>query len=235
MDEHFDWRRDEFQQIGTDYASVEEVAVYDRRMRAMRDIDAENRAILKRLKLKRKSAVLEIGTGTGAFALEAAKVCAQVTALDVSEVMLEYAAFKAHQEGLSNIDFRHAGFLSFDYPRHAFDAVVSSLALHHLPDVWKLVALERIFSTLKPGGVFYLFDVVFDWGNSDPEEYFRKVVESQPESRANVAMHIAREFSTTDWIMTGLLARAGFVVESNVRSQGFLRAYCCRAVAAAEE
>lgn len=232
MEEHFDWRRDEFQQIGTDYGSVEEVAAYDERMRAMRDIDAENRAILKCLGLKKKSAVLEIGTGTGAFARAAAKLCSHVTALDVSEVMLKYAALKARDEKLGNIDFLHAGFLSFDYPRHTFDAVASSLALHHLPDVWKLVALEKIFETLKPGGTFYLLDVVFDWGNGNPEEYFRRVVESAPESRANLAMHISREFSTTGWIMTGLLTRAGFVIESDVRRGEFLRAYCCKAVPA---
>ena len=230
MEEHFDWRRDEFQQIGTDYGSVEEVAAYDGRMRAMRNIDAENRAILKCLGLKKKSAVLEIGTGTGAFARAAAKLCSHVTALDVSEVMLKYASLKAREGKLGNIDFLHAGFLSFDYPRRTFDAVVSSLALHHLPDVWKLVALEKIFETLKPGGLFHLMDVVFDWGNGSPEKYFRRVVESEPESRANIAMHIAREFSTTGWIMTGLLTRAGFVIESDVRHGEFLRTYCCRAL-----
>ena len=232
MEEHFDWRRDEFQQIGTDYGSVEEVAAYDGRMHAMRDIDAENRAILNCLGLKKKSAVLEIGTGTGAFARAAAKLCSHVTALDVSEVMLKYAALKAREEKFANIDFLHAGFLSFDYPRRTFDAVVSSLVLHHLPDVWKLVALEKIFETLKPGGIFYLMDVVFDWGNGRPEEYFHRVVESEPESRANIAMHIAREFSTTGWIMTGLLTRVGFVIESDVRHGEFLRTYCCRAIPA---
>ena len=234
MEEHFDWRRDEFQQIGTDYGSVEEVAAYDERMRAMRDIDAENRAILELLNLTKKSAVLEIGTGTGAFARTAAKACSHVTALDVSEVMLKYAALKAREEKLGNIDFLHAGFLSFDYPLHTFDAAVSSLALHHLPDVWKLVALEKIFATLKPDGIFHLFDVVFDWGNGSPEKYFRRVVESAPESRKNLAMHIAREFSTTGWIMTGLLTRAGFVIESDVRRGEFLRAYTCRAVPVAK-
>lgn len=40
MKEHFNWRRNEFQQIGTDYGSIDEVAAYDARMRKMRDVDA---------------------------------------------------------------------------------------------------------------------------------------------------------------------------------------------------
>ncbi len=230
MENNFSWWRDEFRQIGTDYSSVEEVAVYDERMRTMRDIDAENRTTLKHLKLTKSCKVLEIGTGTGAFARAAAQKAAHVTALDISEVMLEYAAMKARKEQLHNIDFLNAGFLSFDYPRHTYDAVVTSLALHHLPDVWKLVALERIFASLKPNGRFYLFDVVFDWGNGSPEEYFERVVQSVSQSRGNVARHIAQEFSTTDWIMSGLLTHAGFVIESNVRNGEFRRGYCCRAV-----
>ena len=57
------WQWNEFQQIGTDYASIEEVSNYDRRMRKMRDIETENREILGLLKLPPSGTVLEIGTG----------------------------------------------------------------------------------------------------------------------------------------------------------------------------
>ena len=228
MKEHFNWRRNEFQQIGTDYGSIDEVAAYDVRMRKMRDVDAENRMILDAIRLKKESAVLEIGMGTGAFARAAAKVCAHVTALDVSTMMIDYASSKAREEKLENIDFYHAGFLSFDYPPQAYDAVVTGMALHHLPDVWKMVALEKIFFSLKAGGFFYLLDVVFDWGNGSPEEYFQRIIESEFEARPNLSRHISQEFSTTGWIMTGLLTRAGFIIESDVQSRGFLRSYSCR-------
>lgn len=97
MKEHFNWRRNEFQQIGTDYGSIDEVAAYDVRMRKMRDVDAENRMILDAIRLKKESAVLEIGMGTGAFARAAAKVCAHVTALDVSTMIIDYASSKARE------------------------------------------------------------------------------------------------------------------------------------------
>ena len=37
-----------------------------------------------------------------------------------------------------------AGFLTFTAPEEPVDAVLSSIALHHLPDFWKGVALQRI-------------------------------------------------------------------------------------------
>ena len=142
------WEWNEFQQIGTDYASVDEVAAYDSRMRMMRDVDAENRAILKLLNLPENGSVLEIGTGTGAFLRAAAKVCGSCVGLDVSPVMLEYAERRAREENLLNIRFVQGGFLSGEYPENGFDGVVSGLALHHLPDLWKAVALRRIRSAL---------------------------------------------------------------------------------------
>jgi SAM-dependent methyltransferase len=39
--------------------------------------------------------------------------------------------------------------------------VYSRNALHHLPDVWKAVALRRIADMLRPGGAFVLRDTVY--------------------------------------------------------------------------
>jgi SAM-dependent methyltransferase len=41
-----------------------------------------------------------------------------------------------------------------------FDAVVSGLAIHHLPHDRKRSLFAEVFSTLDPGGVFCVFDVV---------------------------------------------------------------------------
>ena len=89
------WQWDEAQQIGTDYENVAEVEAYDSRMREVRDVGAENRRIIEMLQLQPGAHVLEIGTGTGAFARDASPLCAQVTAIDISPVMLEYAAQRA--------------------------------------------------------------------------------------------------------------------------------------------
>ncbi len=158
---------------------------------------------------------MEIGTGTGSFARAAAKAGCRVLAIDVSPVMLEYASLRAKEEGVSaSIEFKHAGFLSFEIQPGSLDAVETGLASHHLPDLWKAVAFDRLHAAMKPGARLHIRDVVF----SRPEDaawdaYFKRDVESIVESsRASFARHIRQEFSTLDWIMRGLLERAGFEV-----------------------
>ncbi len=220
-----EWQWNEFQQLGTDYADVAEVAKYDVRMRELRNVDAENRAICGMIALGPESTVLEIGTGTGAFARYAAARCRKVTALDVSATMLEYARGRAAAEDVRNVEFKSGSFLTFAADPGSLDAVVSGLAFHHLPDVWKMVALNRIFAALKPGGRFALLDVVF---TDCSDEYFAGIVASGASSRANVARHIAQELSTFDWILEAMFNRAGFTIESKSYENGYIATYCVR-------
>jgi ubiquinone/menaquinone biosynthesis C-methylase UbiE len=224
-----DWHWNEFQQVGTDYADVQEVAKYDARMSTFRNVEAENSRTLELLGLPPGSRVLEIGCGTGRFARAAAAAGHQVTAVDVSPVMLEYVAQKAREESLSGIETRHAGFLSMDLPGDRFDGVVSTACLHHLPDLWKLVALENVCRALKPEGQFVLGDVVFSIGPGEAAREFEDFVSGLPEAiRPGAAQHVAKEYSTLDWIMAGLLDRAGFEVLSAERARASFIVYHCR-------
>jgi putative AdoMet-dependent methyltransferase len=224
------WQWNEQIQRGTDYASVERVREYDERMAAMRDVAAEAGKILDQIGVSSDDVVLEIGTGTGAFARAAARRCRRVIALDVSPVMLEYAVQRAREEGITTIDFREAGFLTYEHEGEPLAAAVSQLALHHLSDAWKLIALERLAGFLRPGGALYLTDVVFaDEAQFDWPVYLPALVEAMPESsRVEMARHIRQEFSTFDWMMRALLERAGFAIETVERERGFLSHYLCR-------
>jgi SAM-dependent methyltransferase len=116
-----------------------------------------------------------------------------------------------------------------DFPPASFDAAVSGAALHHLPDAWKLVALRNVARALKPGGQFLLRDVVFVLDDGEPpESCFERFASSLPTMRVAAARHVAREFSTYDWIMEGLLSRAGFTILSANRPQDNFLAYHCR-------
>ncbi|MBE6428292.1 MAG: class I SAM-dependent methyltransferase [Planctomycetaceae bacterium] len=212
------WQYDELKINSVfDYSAAQQAAQYEERHGKVRDIADENRRILDILERTLTSGliganILEIGTGTGAFARTAAQERARVTALDVSEAMLAVAKEKAM--GISNIDFIHGGFLTGNFPESGFDAVVSSLALHHLPDVWKAEALANIYRTLKPGGVFILVDVVFMCEGGEMAWYVPQMLgRVNDEGMLNgLTGHIASEFSTLDWIMRGLIERAGMKI-----------------------
>jgi putative AdoMet-dependent methyltransferase len=223
------WQWNEMQQVGTDYADTAQVERYERRMGEFRNLAAEDAAILKILDLPANSRIIEIGTGSGHFALAAARAGHRVTALDVSPVMLEYARSRAATEGLSGIEFVHGGFLTYNAPPAAFDAAVSVMALHHLPDAWKAVALQNVRRALKPDGRFLLRDVVFAWTGSDHAACFEKFIgECPPGMSKEAAVHAAKEFSTLDWIMEGLLRRAGFEILRVVADRAALVQYVCR-------
>jgi SAM-dependent methyltransferase len=144
--------------------------------------------------------------------------------------MLQYAENRAKAEGLNDIEFRHAGFLTFSVSPGTFDAAVSVAALHHLPDLWKAVALNNIHLALKPGGQFLFCDIVFSSKDRDPRLRFDAFIDAMPESMQEGTIgHIAKEYSTLDWIMEGLLTRAGFRILRIVDSQTPLIQYLCKA------
>ncbi|HEY9247334.1 MAG TPA: class I SAM-dependent methyltransferase [Candidatus Methanoperedens sp.] len=226
------WQYDEMQQVGTDYTEAANVETYDGQMQKLRDVNEETEAIIKSIDLKKNETILEIGTGTGSFAIEAARHCAKVIAIDVSPKMLEFARQKARLMGTTNIEFYHAGFLTYDHKGIPLDAVVSQLALHHLPDFWKIIALRRIFEMLKSGGKFYLMDSVYSFDFDDHKNFFDNLIDR---IRDNFGVELAcdfeiatrEEYTTLDWIMEGLLRRAGFYIDKAEYSEGFMAVYVC--------
>lgn len=226
-----EWKYEEYRQVGKDYSRHDEVARYDASHAQFRDVRAENAALLAKLDLGGNVSLLDIGCGTGDFAIAAANHCASVVGIDVSEAMLERARSKARAPEAGRLEFRKAGYLDFDSQEASFDVVTSSFSLHHLPDYWKGVALEKIFQCLKEGGVFFLRDVVM------PDASAAAVVFSfieQQERRGGAFLkedaigHFRDEFSTYGWIMGGLLERAGFVIETQDTIDSVVCEYTCR-------
>ncbi len=227
------WRWDEAVPISLDFGDRQVVAAYEERHRKFRDIDGENAAVLARLDLKPDAVAGDFGCGTGAFARAAARKCAVVVAIDLSAAMLDYVAWKAKEEGLGNIVCRRGGFLTYEHEGPRFDALHSSLALHHLPDFWKQAALDRLAGMLKPGGKFHLMDVVFAPENREAniEAWIGKIgAQAGPEGAESIRSHVRKEFSTYTWILEGLLARAGFRIDAAECADGVLANYYCTRV-----
>jgi putative AdoMet-dependent methyltransferase len=226
------WRYDESQPCGVNFNNFFLARLYDKYHQTFRDYRREAEQIVAALGLDRSAVVLDMGCGTGAFAIHAAPYCRKVYAVDVAQAMLGRARRKARKAGLTNIEFRRGGFLTYEHTDHPVDAIVSVVALHHLPDFWKLVSLHRLASMLKPDGRLYLFDVVFsfDIGRYEPaiEQFIEKMsVPTGPDSRRPAETHVREEYSTCDWIMEGLLERAGFRIDDADYKDDFLAAYLC--------
>ena len=97
--------------------------------------------------------VLDLGAGTGllsAFIRERLPT-ACIHLVDNSEPMLQQA--RERFTGDTQVSFQTADYTAVTFPQQ-YDAVVSALSIHHLPDDKKRMLFKQIHSTLLPGGVF---------------------------------------------------------------------------------
>lgn len=178
--------------------------------------------------------LLEYGPGTGSFVLAAAERGAKVIAVDVPEAMLDYARSQIKRAQLDQwVEFHHAGFLTYQHRGELADFIVSQFAFHHLPDFWKSIALDRIFSQLKPGGKFILRDVVFSFPPIEHANQIENWIDSVCSetgngwSRSDFEMHVRDEYSTFAWILEGMLQRAGFCIEHSEYATPTKALYVC--------
>jgi putative AdoMet-dependent methyltransferase len=227
-----EWMYDEMKHTGVDYSNIKQVQRYDDMHQRFRDYEKNSDAIIKLLDPDSNSTVIDMGAGTGAFTLHAARHCRKIYAVDVSPAMLNYCRKKCEDMGLSNVCYCHGGFLTYKHEAEPADAMVSIASLHHLPDFWKLVGLLRASEMVKAGGRFFLFDIVFPSAAEDLEAkldaWIRSIAEqSGHELAEEVKIHIREEYSTYDWVMEGLLKRAGFEIKSAEYGDGFQATYVC--------
>jgi len=209
------WYYDDLRQVGIDFEDIAEVDSYDDRQGPQ---DEAHTKILDLLEVGPGKRVVELGCGTAWLAIRAAQRGARVTAIDVSTAMLDAGRRNAQREGAA-VEFVRGGFLTFIVNEPA-DVIVSKFALHHLSDFWKQVAVLRIAASVRPGGIFFLRDVVFSF---PPKTYAegieRWIIEMTGDEsgypRAAFETHVRDEHSTFAWVMRGLLEHAGFDVQED--------------------
>jgi cyclopropane fatty-acyl-phospholipid synthase-like methyltransferase len=198
---------------------------------------AEELTLLRRLGLDSSSTLVDIGAGTGQFAIAAATVCRRVVAVDVSPVMLTVLQKKIQAAGLTNIDVINAGFLTYQHHTAPADFVYSRYALHHLPDFWKALALRRLRACIRTGGALRLWDIVYSFDASEAVDRLDAWCETLDETsddgwtRADIIEHVRDEHSTFNWLLEPMIARSGFEIEETEYSaDGIFAKYVARAV-----
>ncbi|MGB7684632.1 MAG: class I SAM-dependent methyltransferase [Solirubrobacterales bacterium] len=227
------WFIDELSYAGRENLDAGHVARYD----AKEDAGAASEvALLKEMGLTRESLVLEFGPGTGQFSVAVAGECARVIAVDVSEPMLNQLQSKVADLGFSNVEIARAGFLTYEHAGDPADFIYSRYALHHLPDFWKVVALSRLRRMIRTGGMFRLWDVVYNFAPTEAEARIEAwcatggdTVEKEW-SRAELEEHVRDEHSTFTWILELMIERSGFeIAQAQYSEDGIFAKYLLRA------
>jgi ubiquinone/menaquinone biosynthesis C-methylase UbiE len=106
--------------------------------------------------------VLDVGCGTGALTLRAARRGARVKGIDVNAQMLEIAERAAREAGLAErVQLCEMGVAELDGEKsETYDAVLSGLCFSELSDDERAYTLKQAWRLLRPGGLLLVADEV---------------------------------------------------------------------------
>ncbi|GAB3584139.1 class I SAM-dependent methyltransferase [Amycolatopsis endophytica] len=215
------WTLDELAHAGPEHLDPDFVAGFDRKQG--RPDPSEDLALLD------GRVVVDLGAGTGQFALAAANRFERVVAVDVSPVMLDVI----RAAGRDNVECVQAGFLTYEHRGEPADAVFTRHALHQLPDFWKAIALHRVAGMLRPGGTLRLRDLIYDFAPHEADvvmaEWFEHAATDPATgyTRDDLAEHVRTEHSTFRWLLEPMLAAAGFDIVDAEFTGRVYGAYTC--------
>jgi len=149
--------------------------------------------------------ILEIACGPGGWALDVAKVYPdmRVTAIDISQIMTEFARYQAREQELHNTHFIVMDALKpLDFPDNSFDFVNARLISGFMSkQAWPLFVQECVRIT-RPGGIMRLTDYEANISNSFAVDRLSEFV-------AKAMYRAGLSFSPTGWqtAMTPMLGK----------------------------
>ncbi|MBW6517497.1 MAG: class I SAM-dependent methyltransferase [ANME-2 cluster archaeon] len=114
-------------------------------------------AILDMLDLNENTVFVDIGAGTGYFALPAAARVREVYALDILDEMVEALLSRARSDNIDNLKPLRSGESSFPVGDGIADVVFMSNVFHELDD--HSMALKEVLRIMKRDGIL----AVVDW------------------------------------------------------------------------
>ena len=104
--------------------------------------------------------VLEVGCGTGTFAIIAKQrthPSVEIHATDAAPEMIQRARQEAAKSGV-DVHFDTGLAERIDFPDNSFDVVMNTLMVHHLPEHLKAQAFAEMYRVLKLGGRLQIVD-----------------------------------------------------------------------------
>lgn len=121
---------------------------------ALADLSAQAAAkVLELAALRNGETVLDVGTGPGGPALDAAPHVApdgKIVGIDFAPSMIAAARKRAGELGIGNAEFVEMEAEQLGFPDNSFDAIISRYAYPHFTNA--LLALKESLRVLRPGG-----------------------------------------------------------------------------------
>jgi len=107
----------------------------------------------------------DLGCGAGNYTLKllARLPNLQMTMIDLSQVMLEKAQERVSAVAKHPVTMVQQDMREVDFSKERYDILMAAATLHHLrtDEEWRLV-FQNIFNSLKPGGSFWICDLIDD-------------------------------------------------------------------------
>ena len=106
----------------------------------------------------RPATILDIATGTGDFAISAAKYTnANITGIDISQGMLDIGVEKITKKGLTDrIQLQLADSENLPFKDNKYDAITAGFGVRNFEDLNK--GLSEIYRTLRSGGIVAILE-----------------------------------------------------------------------------
>lgn len=136
---------------------------------------AERRHLFRVIKPHQEMRVLDLGCGTGRWALEFAPFCRYVLGVDFSEGMIERAREEAKKRNLSNVEFLVDSLETFQ-TEEKFDLIILSGVLVYFDDPDIQPILQKIANFMNPGALLFSRETVGIHRRIDVQQKFHEKV-----------------------------------------------------------
>lgn len=124
--------------------------------------------VLAAAEIAENDRVLDIGCGTGASTLAAARSTAngEVVGVDISEPLLDRARRRSVDADIGNVSFLLADAQTHRFPERAFDVLVSRIGMSFFSDT--VAALRNLAASMRAGGRM----AFVSWGGIEENPWF---------------------------------------------------------------
>lgn len=172
----------------------------------------EKKLVMEKLEkiLRSEQRVLDIGAGTGRFSVIIAPQVKHVTAVDISQKMLNQLDIKKREYSLENIEQIHGNFMDINFKKR-FDLIISISSIEYIKEQDAL--FEKIADLLNPDGHLLLttaHNTVFRWWSSFCN-YFRQKIFMVAYSKKKITHLLAsnglKVVEIKDLIMKSLISK----------------------------